>query len=293
MSLIDRLIRQPTRHWLLLLALLYLLLRIPGIPGAHDLYGLLLSLLVCSLAWLARTAHSQWLAYRSGLLLYLLAGILDWLDGALPISHPLGKLADTLDDPLFAVAFFLIGLAYVRVNQDREALIASLHEEIARRQTLEQTLHDWAFRDELTGLGNRRALFEAFSQAARAGETGILLYIDVNQFKQVNDRLGHETGDKVLQACAAALSDLPGAVFRLGGDEFAALLTGADDAEASRQEQRLKLRVQPLESEFGVSLSIGRAHYSPDELRQADLLLASADHAMYNAKRATRRPAPP
>ncbi|RKS71381.1 diguanylate cyclase (GGDEF)-like protein [Motilibacter peucedani] len=154
-----------------------------------------------------------------------------------------------------------------------------------------------ALTDELTGLGNRRALYDGAPARLRAlpGTTGVaLLLLDLDRFKEVNDSLGHQAGDAMLRDVAARLRRVLGHkaeyVVRLGGDEFAFLLVGpaADDAEQVAGAVRDALK-EPLVLDgitVRVEASIGIASL-PAADAELPTLLRQADVAMYHAK--TRR----
>jgi diguanylate cyclase (GGDEF)-like protein len=152
-----------------------------------------------------------------------------------------------------------------------------------------------AHHDELTGLPNRKLLVlrteEALTEAARQSRRAGLLLLDLDRFKEINDTLGHPTGDRVLRAVAHRLthSVRPGdVVARLGGDEFAVLLPSLRDPSAAR-EVAVRLRAalaEPIRLEgmsFGVEASVGIALH-PDHAPDFELLLQRADVAMYLAK---------
>jgi len=163
-----------------------------------------------------------------------------------------------------------------------------LRREAAARQ------HD-AFHDALTLLPNRRYLLEELDRsvlrAQRQGRVVALLFIDLDGFKRVNDSLGHEFGDVVLQRASQRFT---GAVrqsdflARLGGDEFAVVMDAASRANAAALAARLiaSLRGPLIEehADYVVSASIGVAVY-PEEASDSATLLARADQAMYLAKR--------
>lgn len=172
--------------------------------------------------------------------------------------------------------------------------------EISRRlAALNSQLTELSDRDGLTGLSNRRAFEREWpllvQRAAERGEALSLLMIDVDFFKQFNDRMGHLAGDQCLRrvatllARAASLSDL---VSRYGGEEFAALLAGAGAAEAGLYAGRVMEAVEHLAephpaSPFGrLTISIGLATLASGEA--AERLLQRADDALYEAKRAGR-----
>ena len=148
-----------------------------------------------------------------------------------------------------------------------------------------------ALTDPLTGLRNRRAFEEALAVAYELPRPFSLLFIDLDGFKQVNDRLGHETGDKVLQHVAGGFLKAVRAidvVARLGGDEFAILLPTSDAESAERVARRALEELAGVKRDHpewsGLGASIGLA--TRRDASAAATLLARADAAMYVAKRA-------
>jgi diguanylate cyclase (GGDEF)-like protein len=153
-----------------------------------------------------------------------------------------------------------------------------------------------ATHDQLTGLANRlrftTELRDAVSRAQDSSESGALLYLDLDQFKPVNDEFGHQIGDALLAAVAKRLegctrgSDV---VARLGGDEFAVLLVAAGPEEIDKVSERIAgafaepFVVGDLCLRLGVS--VGRSLY-PVDAGDADGLLRRADHDMFAVKRA-------
>lgn len=150
--------------------------------------------------------------------------------------------------------------------------------------------------DALTGLFNRRAFFEElsrrFERLARDTRPAALIYVDLDNFKAVNDRHGHARGDEALMAVREILvrhtrpSDL---IARLGGDEFAVWLEGADEATAIRRCDDIISAAQALMSYSGgdhtpLTMSLGVAVHAPDQRELLDDLLQRADEAMYRAK---------
>ncbi len=152
-----------------------------------------------------------------------------------------------------------------------------------------------AHHDALTGLPNRKLLLtrarEALVDAARNDGRVALCLLDLDRFKEVNDTLGHQVGDGLLQLVAGRISDVlrPGdTVARLGGDEFAVLLPGVRDADSALE---VALRIsasldRPLDHEgmcFDLEGSVGVALF-PDHGRDFEALMRRADVAMYLAK---------
>lgn len=159
--------------------------------------------------------------------------------------------------------------------------------------------HRFAYFDELTGLPNRRLLLDRFVQASalakRHRQLLALLFFDVNDFKSVNDKLGHEAGDKLLQQVATRLSTSirkSDTACRYGGDEFVMLLTEIDNHEhAVAALQEIRVRLAPLYEferySFRLTVSDGLAIYPKDAQRFTDLLRL-ADRSMFGNKSGSR-----
>ncbi len=168
-------------------------------------------------------------------------------------------------------------------------LVGSIRNTLLRESRL-------AREDALTKLPNRREFLErghqAFAQAQRQGAPFAAVYIDLDRFKEVNDTLGHEIGDRLLRSVAAAMrahvraSDVPG---RLGGDEFALLLPNmkTDTVQVYVEKLRLALLDAMQAERWPVTFSIGVASYrtTPPDF---DALLKQADELMYEVKRGSR-----
>nr|WP_236013039.1 GGDEF domain-containing protein [Methylobacterium ajmalii] len=175
------------------------------------------------------------------------------------------------------------------------------------RNDLLRRLDHLARHDHLTGVLRRGAFFERagviLADLAAAGRPAAVLMIDIDHFKQINDRFGHAQGDRVLAAVAAGLqaSLREGAILgRLGGEEFAVLLPAAEASEAWLAAERLRLRVAALSVPAedgaggsvpplsGMSVSLGLAVADADRPPSLEALLAQADAALYAAKAAGR-----
>jgi diguanylate cyclase (GGDEF)-like protein/PAS domain S-box-containing protein len=168
--------------------------------------------------------------------------------------------------------------------------------DVSERKALEEQLRQLAFHDPLTLLANR-SLFRnrvqhALALAQRSGQRVAVMFLDLDNFKNVNDSLGHDAGDRLLQAAAQRLvkSTRPSdTVARLGGDEFAILLEGINDpADVERIGASItEAFSEPLvldSSEASIAASIGIAYSQVDD--DTEQLLRNADIAMYNAKAA-------
>ena len=192
----------------------------------------------------------------------------------------------------------------VAATEDDGVMLAITHvEDVTDQVRATELLHHAAHHDELTGLPNRSMLMhmlrerlrEAESEAA-LGEIAVL-FVDLDQFKVVNDSLGHHVGDELIRAVgdrlATSLADWAGAaaaepvLARFGGDEFIVLIDHAPNAQARQVSERLRLAVQgPFqigEHELFTTVSIGYARNHLPAMEPAELL-RDADAAMYRAK---------
>ncbi|MEW8281001.1 MAG: EAL domain-containing protein [Candidatus Thiodiazotropha taylori] len=171
--------------------------------------------------------------------------------------------------------------------------------DVTEKRRHEMELHNLAYTDPLTQLHNRAAFLEMFDHALahteRRNTRCALLYLDLDRFKKINDTLGHDMGDKVLQISAERLNQAVrnnDEVARLGGDEFIVLLEDIhhDDAPARVARKIISLLSQPINLEphtLHITTSIGIAIY-PDDGDDTTTLLKNADAAMYMAKREGR-----
>lgn len=189
-------------------------------------------------------------------------------------------------------------------DADEQALLAAaagivhmaLDHESVQREMVRQ-----ARTDPLTGLYNRRAFLEELDRRVERLEQenlpGTLMFVDLDNFKALNDRHGHEAGDEALRGVTALLratfrpTDL---LARLGGDEFAIWLDGADELAAAERAEMLRLRGPRTLAEIAdgapeeLTLSIGIATHWPGMAEDIDSLLHRADQTMYEVKRSGR-----
>jgi diguanylate cyclase (GGDEF)-like protein len=169
----------------------------------------------------------------------------------------------------------------------------TIHMDVTEKRRSERRLAFLAHHDELTGLANRvrlRAHIETSLQPPATGQRFSVLCLDLDQFKMINDTLGHPTGDALLCAVAKRLRDLvPNGDFvaRTGGDEFAIVLSNGEPASAANLAARV---VETLGVPFDlgdhqavIGVSVGIA-IAPDDGKDADQLLKNADMALYRAK---------
>jgi diguanylate cyclase (GGDEF)-like protein/PAS domain S-box-containing protein len=171
--------------------------------------------------------------------------------------------------------------------------------DITERKKLEETLRNNSLKDELTGLFNRRGLLKQaapyFDFARRQKEKLLLLFIDLDGMKRINDEFGHNEGDNAIINTATILnrsfrtSDI---IARLGGDEFTVLVTdlNADKEEAiTRLNENLKAYNATETRGHQLAFSIGVATLEPERMTCFEELLEQADQAMYEQKRMKRR----
>jgi diguanylate cyclase (GGDEF)-like protein len=178
---------------------------------------------------------------------------------------------------------------------------AQLTHELAQLKVREAQAQRLADRDGLTGLYNRRRMFEllesAIAEAAQQWQCVGLLFIDLNGFKAINDGYGHAAGDKILSTVALRIGarvrtgDI---VCRYGGDEFVVLLPSVPDAAAVSRvadliRERVALPYWIQGSEQHLTAAIGESLY-PHDGQSADTLLQRADQAMYRLKARLSRP---
>ena len=155
-------------------------------------------------------------------------------------------------------------------------------------------LHSMALTDELTGLQNRRGFLlrgaRLLESAARKQHGALLIYVDVDNLKKVNDSSGHEAGDDLLRRAAQVLRDVWGnhtVIGRLGGDEFAVLDESTDSGRSQHMLRRMQNAVEACNASAAVpllSLSIGCVEFYPRKPVSIMALLAQADRAMYREK---------
>jgi diguanylate cyclase (GGDEF)-like protein/putative nucleotidyltransferase with HDIG domain len=213
-------------------------------------------------------------------------------------GQPVRKIMDDHlrhSGPAFTVMVFVVGQAVLVWHQSPYLLplvgaplfALNLYQRAAikRRAAEVEAAHD-----NLTGLGNQRAYEERIGEAivnAGPGDSLILYMLDVDRFKQVNDRYGHPAGDAVLTELGKLVEQLaPDAGYRIGGDEFAVLLPG-DDPTVEGFPERLRDGLAALT--FAgvtdpVTISVGVAHF-PEHAHDASSLKRRADLALYKSKR--------
>lgn len=181
-------------------------------------------------------------------------------------------------------------------NKGEVARLAFFGADISRRREMEKELETMALNDQLTGLYNRRGFFtlatRELKRAQRSQKSLLLFFIDMDGLKDINDRFGHEEGDRALMAAAKILTNtfrISDIISRIGGDEYAILVVDADEALM----EKLLLRLYRLINNFNarkthtskLALSIGHAVYDPLKPATLDELISYADQGMYKMKK--------
>ncbi len=192
-----------------------------------------------------------------------------------------------------------LSITAVKNNSGKIVQYTALFNDITKRKENEQQLHFRAYYDPLTQLPNRTLAFERLSQAILRGNRYkrkvALFFVDLDHFKQVNDTLGHITGDKILVMAAGRLHSAvreTDTVARTGGDEFLIVLTEITDQEevaivANKILENLSYPFQVDGHDLFLGASIGIT-IAPDDGNEVMLLLQNADMAMYQAKSSGR-----
>jgi diguanylate cyclase (GGDEF)-like protein len=220
-----------------------------------------------------------------------------WLDQALPDARNL--IITPLSAEGRAVGTLIVEHGPRRAGVERR--VVTMIERFAGHASLAlqnawllEQVQQAATTDGLTGIANRRTFDTVFerelSRAARTGDPLSLLMMDLDSFKPLNDTYGHQMGDDVLRAVAAALQGACrdfDTVARYGGEEFAVVMPGCGLEEATRTAERLRQVVGSCEAEVPVTTSVGVASF-PEHGVDSRELLKAADDALYRSKRAGR-----
>ena len=202
--------------------------------------------------------------------------------------------------PLEAARWFNVRVTAIRDERRRDAGCLVVLREVTERRQMVETIRTLSLTDELTGLLNRRGFTTLAEQQLRTSTRTRnrlwLLFADLDGLKDINDRLGHEAGDRALCEIAKLLrtgsfrdADL---VARLGGDEFAILATEISRTDGDQMVKRVDEAVRRANEtpgrEFALSLSVGFAMFDPERPQSLDELISEADRRMYQAKHSQR-----
>jgi len=223
----------------------------------------------------------------------------DWSGSELYACYRRGETYRLHDAQMRTVPGQLISVALscAPLPSDQKAMVVTLLD-MSEVRHLHQQLEYQAVTDPLTGLLNRRGFYQTVEnillRSDRSGKSLVLLYLDLDGFKRVNDSLGHDAGDRVLRWVSEQLKDCLHSfdiLGRMGGDEFTALLELSFPEQAAKIAEKLIERLSINQQIDGLEVvlgaSIGIAIY-PDCGSNLDGLLRAADIAMYEAKRAGR-----
>lgn len=197
-----------------------------------------------------------------------------------------------------SITWVAVTTSVVGRMSEQELLVISLVEDITARRAAEQELTHRALHDPLTGLLNRQAVEERLTHAVqrtrRSSQQGAVLFCDLDGFKAVNDRFGHQRGDAVLAAVAQRLASEVRAVdslARIGGDEFVIIAEQISTKDLTHLVGRIKEAVaQPLSNagDINLTVSVGTARLTAHTADPASAL-READDAMYRDKIRGRR----
>jgi diguanylate cyclase (GGDEF)-like protein len=242
-------------------------------------------LLVPSVLWAVLRFHA--LGAAASLLLISMIAVVATVNNSGPFGRP------TVNESLLLLQLFIAMLSSTALSL--AAVLIERNQLAERLQESNRELQRLAFYDGLTGLANRRLfkdrLEQAVLQAERSGQSSALLFLDLDNFKHINDELGHDAGDRLLQVVAERLTACVrqgDSVSRLGGDEFTVLLRDVEDAKAAAVVARKIIMVlrQPIACnghQITATTSIGIT-MTPVDSTDNRTLMKYADLALYRAK---------
>ena len=233
----------------------------------------------CSLLVETHRLKLGWLM-AVGWTLYGLSLIADIFD-EYQVHEQLDDMLDFADD-ILKVGVVFIGLAFYKAIKEKRYLINSLQLEIEYRRDLEVKLHEVIQLDELTKIGNRRAFFQSYRKLVNQYQHPLLIFIDLDDFKQLNDTQGHQQGDMLLQQFANCLTKQcaeKGQAYRFGGDEFVILY---DAQQGASLMTAIKQEMGELFMQTKVSVSYGCININTQA--EADTQILKVDELMYKNK---------
>jgi len=197
-----------------------------------------------------------------------------------------------------------VSISVVNGHKEEDNHYVAIISDISERKAREEALHHIAHHDMLTGLPNRTLFGDRFNQAIkrakRNGSQLALIFIDLDDFKPINDNFGHLAGDKLLQLVAERLRQSfrnSDTIARLGGDEFLVLLEEISSRSevvsiVTKAQAHLAAPFVIEDNSIDVSVSIGTSYY-PDNGQTIENLLRHADEAMYIMKNQSKGQRPP
>lgn len=233
-------------------------------------FSLLIETLRLRLGWIMIIG---WVLYAAS----LIADIID----EYRISDEFAITYDIVDD-ILKIGIVFIGVAFYNAIKEKKWLINNLQLEVEYRRDLEKQLHEVTRIDELTHIGNRRAFFQCYSKLVKKYQHPKLIFIDLDDFKQLNDTQGHQQGDELLIEFAERLTTEcadKGVPYRFGGDEFVVLYDGVDGTILM---SAVKEKMSETFKHTKVSVSYGCIEINEDE--SADAQILKVDDLMYENK---------
>lgn len=294
-----------TRGVYLLLAVLALLLGSGWLPQAAPLFFFIsLALLLWALVHAARAGHGgdrESRVIAIGLIVLVVCLVIDLLKelGIAPAVPGIPIIGFTV---LFLLSASSLNSRYEREHRELATLRSDLEKRVQDRtrelEEANQRLAETSRTDSLTGLPNRRGFLAmsepALQRSTGSGESASIIMIDLDRFKEVNDRHGHAGGDALLQAAASLLRSVvreEDLVARWGGEEFIVLVLNAagDDSVSVAEKIRAALAAHRFEWNGvveSITASFGIAEHRPE--RSLEATIAAADDALYRAKEAGR-----
>jgi len=195
---------------------------------------------------------------------------------------------------------FPVELSISSFHLDGQWYSAGTIRDITERKKMEERLLTVSITDPLTGLMNRRGFLDFAEKQidiAKRGKKNLsILYLDLNEMKSINDKLGHRAGDQALLDIADLLrkifrsSDI---IARIGGDEFITLIVDPQSADIekiinNKIQNSLKTHNEEMKRDYTLSVSMGFAHFNPERPSSIDKLMAQADSLMYEDKQRQR-----
>jgi len=191
------------------------------------------------------------------------------------------------------------GKIVARDEENKPTRMIGTHTDITTMKQAEETIRDLSLRDDLTGLRNRRGLYELgelqLDLAQRLGRKVVLYFIDLDGMKTINDQFGHEQGDRALRDVAQILRDTfrgTDLMARIGGDEFVVLALEMPGADPVSMEHRLEQQLNEFnrysQRPYTLVASVGLSTQNPDKKESLADLLYRADREMYQTKKQHR-----